>query len=186
LCLMSFIVSGFFALVNGRQESLSSSANKVTNYVTYDSSFTCSNDTSAPVVIRHFSAQHAILTDNTIAFIIAKAGFPAVVTESIVLHAQYFFPVPGHPSSAEYEDGTPDMLHPVATIVGHVVTPLSPPSSIPRRFTIATSSYVTSGNVLSTIELVIFISLSSCMFMLRFTVACLRTLDDGQTHHLSA
>jgi len=59
--LSSLTISGFLGLANGRQETLTSSSNKSTTYISYDSSFTCSDGTSSPIVVRHFSAQHAML-----------------------------------------------------------------------------------------------------------------------------
>jgi len=151
---MSFTVTGFFALANGRQEVLTSSNNKQTTYCTYDSSFTCSDSTSCPIIIRHFSPQHTLSSDNTIVFLIAKAGFPTTITNAIVFQALYFFPLPGLPSSEDYENSAPEMLHPVASIIGHVTTPLSPSMDLPRRFTMLTSSYISTGNVTSTVTCV--------------------------------
>lgn len=148
----SFTVSGFFGLASGRHEALTSSANKTTNYISYDSSFTCSNGTSSPILIRHFSPQHAVLPDNTIIYLIAKAGFPSVASDPIVFHALYFYPIPGDASSEEYENTVPDMLHPVAHVIGHVTAPLSSSAdSMPRSFAIHTSSYVSTGTVSSSI-----------------------------------
>jgi hypothetical protein len=152
----SFTVCGYFGLANCRHEVLTSSSKKNTTYVVYDSSFVCADDTSSSVLIRHFSAQHAVLPDNTIAFIIGKAGFPSALAQPIVLHALHFFAIPGDPTSSSYEDSTPDMLNPIAFIIGHVASPLSSPElGSPKQFTLTTSSYVSTTNVSSFITYVI-------------------------------
>ena len=96
---------------------------------------------SSPILIRHFSAQHAVLRDNTIAHVIAKAGFPSVASDPIVFHALYFYPVPGDASSEEYENSAPDMLLPVAPVIGHV-SASSESGILPKQFTVATTSYM--------------------------------------------
>ena len=82
-------------IANGHQESLTSSSNKTTTYITYDSSFTCSDGTSLPtIVVPHSSAQHAVLPDNTIVYLIANTGFPLIASHAITFHTLYFFAIP--------------------------------------------------------------------------------------------
>jgi len=119
-----FIISGFFAVANGRRvpsTSRTGAAPSLTHlpFIIYDSAVSCTNGDVVPAAIRIYSHPgEPIAPNNTIFFLNAKAAIER--NQPLMLDALLMSAVPGSPDDKDYEDAVPDFAAPIVYAIGSV------------------------------------------------------------------
>ena len=124
----------------------------VTNHDVYTSCVICSDSISMPAEVRKYStSKDIILQDKTVAYIVAKLNVPPA-GGPILIEAWHVAPVPGDPSSDEYNSHIPDFLRPIVVGLGVVA---AGPDALPGgavTFPVTVSDYVRGGVKESTVR----------------------------------
>ncbi|KAJ7270321.1 hypothetical protein C8J57DRAFT_1508351 [Mycena rebaudengoi] len=119
----SFNILGFFSLIGGNLTSTSNN-NKSIFYWNYNIAIQCQDATRILAYIQVYSppSQTTPLPDGTVAFVMAKAIFPASVSSQnpVAMHALQFVVLPGDPTQDSYDDHVPDQLPAWVYGIGHV------------------------------------------------------------------
>ena len=149
----SLYVTGFFALSNGRHITLSvAGGDRPKTFIMYSSTIQCEQDDVAiPADVRLYARpSHAILPDNTIVWMLAKAYLPP--TRSANLDVVFLKSVPGDPDDDDYEEQAPDFPYPVFFGVGQISSTHRVLEDKSRVFDVATSQFVREAVRFSTIQ----------------------------------
>ncbi|KAF8834996.1 hypothetical protein BDN67DRAFT_913797 [Paxillus ammoniavirescens] len=135
----SITIFGFFRLAAGRRvASQKPGASTKSYHCFYTTALQCSSGVALPAELRVYSPfNDTMLEDNTVAFVVAKAHFPR--NESVLLEASHVVPLPGDPSSDEYDNNLPNSPYPF--IIGL--------SSVPSRFETLSDRVSKAFNVVS-------------------------------------
>ncbi|KAJ7291834.1 hypothetical protein C8J57DRAFT_1492299 [Mycena rebaudengoi] len=119
----SFNILGFFSLIGGNRTSTSNN-NKTIFYWNYNTAIQCQDATRILAYIQVYSppSQTTPLPDGTVAFVMAKAIFPASVSSQnpVAMHALQFVVLPGDPAQDSYNDHVSDQLPAWVYGIGHV------------------------------------------------------------------
>lgn len=111
----SFIIVGFVGLTSGRRVrsdvTRPDGTPLVLWHVIYDTCIICAQPPSLPAELRKYSPiNDVVYPDDTVAFIVAKAYVPPVnISKTVLLDTILMIPVPGDPSSTEYDEHVPDL-----------------------------------------------------------------------------
>ena len=125
----SFIVVGYFGLSSRRR--LRSDVTRADGstaaiwHVYYDTCLMCSGSPTLPAELRKYSTVNdAILVDDTVAFVVAKAFIPpGNLPGNVLLDAFHVVPMSGDPSSEDYEAHLPDFPLHLVFALGTVTAP---------------------------------------------------------------
>ncbi|OBZ78496.1 hypothetical protein A0H81_02027 [Grifola frondosa] len=148
----SLTVAGFFCLAAGhRTLSVKPSGSKAWHCF-YNTAVQCSDGSSFPAELRIYSPLNDTpLVDNTVAFVVAKAHFPKHAP--VLLDAYHVVAVPGDPGSDTYDDGIPDLQHPLIFGLGNVSRKFDVlPGQNVKAFEVLTTEYVRDTSKSSTID----------------------------------
>ena len=179
----SFIVVGFLGLTSGRRMRSDSTRPDGTPisvwHVIYDTCLICSHPPSLPAELRKYSpSTDTILPDDTIAFVVAKAYVPSVdVSKTVLLDAMLLIPIPGDPSSPDYDERTPDLYTPLIFGIGTVAASQEALPNTPVYFPTTVSEFVR-GSPKQTVLQYVF---SSCSLRVLLTQLSFK-LSAGQNH----
>ncbi|KAK7022214.1 hypothetical protein R3P38DRAFT_3195598 [Favolaschia claudopus] len=150
---VSCVLAGFFPVRQGTKTTVSR-GEKSTPYFVYETTLYCLNGVRSAAALRVYASESYPVPDDTVLYVVAKAVFP--VGQNILLEAIRAAPVPGDPSSDEYQLQIPDMMVPTIVAVGHVSSmqqKLSDKYSS-RAFTVNTGDYVRDQRQTCTIQAV--------------------------------
>ncbi|KAH7907760.1 hypothetical protein BJ138DRAFT_1014023 [Hygrophoropsis aurantiaca] len=139
----SLTMFGFLALGAGRRVmSIKPGSSSKTWHCFYASVVQLSSGQSLPAEIRAYSPFNDVVhPDNTVAFIVAKAHFPA--HDTLLLDAYHIIPVPGNPSDDSYDNHLPDCPHPFVLGIGSVPVKTDVlADGVSKAFEVITSEYV--------------------------------------------
>lgn len=125
----SFIVIGYFGLSSGRR--LCSDVTRANGstaaiwHAYYDTCLMCSGSPTLPAELRKYSTVNdAILVDDMVAFVVAKAFIPpGNLPGNVLLDAFHVVPMSGDPSSEDYEAHLPDFPLHLVFALGTVTAP---------------------------------------------------------------
>jgi hypothetical protein len=144
----SFIVVGFLGLTSGRRVrsdvTRPDGTPLVLWHVIYDTCLICSHPPSLPAELRKYSPTgDTVLPDDTIAFVVAKAYVPPVhVSKTVLLDVMFLIPIPGDPSSTDYDERAPDFYTPLIFGIGTVATAQEALPNTPVFFPVTVSEFV--------------------------------------------
>ena len=118
------MIVGFFAITDGHRVQTTkviSEGNVLKmNYIVYTTSIQCTSGNAIAAELRVFvSPSSTILSDDTVAFVIAKAAI--ALDNDALLEACCLAAVPGNVSDSDYQDGIPHVLYPHIFAVGQAV-----------------------------------------------------------------
>ena len=137
----SFAFMGFFCLAQGKRVMTMRSNNSRIWHAHYTTSIQCADGTAYPTDIRIYSPMNDVLhTDNTIAFVYARAHMP--LNAPAILDASHIVPCPGDVQNDSYEDFIPDMPNPFIIVLGQVNGKGSHLPDGSRTFPMTVSKYI--------------------------------------------
>ncbi|KAI6169805.1 hypothetical protein EDD17DRAFT_1521521 [Pisolithus thermaeus] len=149
------IVFGFFALANGeRVKTFRAGSSTATYHCVYETTIQCTSGVVFPAMLRVYSPfNDVVLSDNTVAFVSAKAAIPANVSgEPVLLEGIYVVPVPGDANTEDYEHHIPDFPHPMIVALGSVSgQPKTLCDGTSKAFDITSNDYVRDSRMTSTV-----------------------------------
>jgi hypothetical protein len=144
----SFIIVGFVGLTSGRRVrsdvTRPDGTPLVLWHVIYDTCIICAQPPSLPAELRKYSPiNDVVYPDDTVAFIVAKAYVPPVnISKTVLLDTILMIPVPGDPSSTEYNERVPDLCTPLVFGIGTVATAQDSAPNTPVYFPTTVSEFV--------------------------------------------
>ena len=144
----SFIIVGFLGLTSGRRVrsdvTRPDGSPLVLWHVFYDTCIICSQPPSLPAELRKYSPiSDIVYPDDTVAFVVAKAYVPPVnFSKTVLLDAILMIPVPGDPSSIEYDERVPDLCTPLVFGIGTVAAAQDSAPNTPVYFPTTVSDFV--------------------------------------------
>jgi hypothetical protein len=171
----SFIMSscciiGFFELMHGRR--VDTDVNKpdgsvvTTKHDFYETCVVCSDAISMPAELRKYSpVKEVILRDKTVAYVVAKLNVPPA-GGPLLLEAWHVAPVPGDPSSIDYNAHIPDFERPIVIGLGIVSAGPDGPPGGAVTFPVTVSDYVRGGVKESTVRYVVLCSFDRMLLTL--------------------
>ena len=130
-----------------------------TNHDFYETCIVCSNVILMLAELHKYSpVKEVILQDKTVAYVIAKLNVP-LARGPVLLEAWHVTPVPGDPSSIDYNMRIPDFVRPI--VIGLSIVSAGPdgPQGGAVTFPMTVSDYVQGGVKESTIRYVVL-----CLF----------------------
>lgn len=154
----AFIISGFFSLTSGRRIRTDvprpNGTTQGVYYVHYDTVVQCSQTGPISAEVRKYSPPgEAVLQDDTIAYVTAKAYMPPPnMPRTLLLEAIHIAPEPGDPTSDSYEESVPDLPFPSVLIHGTVSSEHKVNDGGVVIFPVTVSDYVRGNNKISTIR----------------------------------
>lgn len=138
----SFLLAGYLAVSGGRRlSSENPTTHKTTHHVYYDTVIqTAGTDVHAE--IRTWAPNNEpVLADGTIVDIVAKVSAPS--NGKVLLDSTQFWPFPGDPNDATYEDHVPERPFPTLFVLGHTVgSPDTMDDGISIGYPVQTAEYV--------------------------------------------
>ncbi|KAK7000718.1 hypothetical protein R3P38DRAFT_2392441, partial [Favolaschia claudopus] len=146
-------LTGFFPVRQGNKTTVTR-GEKSTSYFVYETTLYCLNGVRSAASLRVYASEPSPVPDYTVFYAVAKAVFP--VGQNILLEAIRAAPVPGDPSSDEYQLQIPDMMVPTIVAVGHISSTQQKLNDTyaSRAFTINTGDYVRDQRQTCTIQAV--------------------------------
>lgn len=141
-----FVITGFFAVVNGRRITVQRS-NKSVPYAVYDTAINFAAEPQ-PENAKHAeirvycSASQPIYPNQSIFYVVAKACFPNDPTLPALLDPIIFSVVPGDPTLQGYESHIPDCPYPCILALGSVGPAHSAISDLERVFPLNVGAYI--------------------------------------------
>ena len=154
----SFFVVGFMAVKGGSKrdvESKSQSGDSIRlQYVFYNVGIQCLH-TRSPILgeLRSYcySPTEAVLKDNTVIFVVAKAHAPP--NSVVLLECLYMAPIPGDPDEESYDDNIPDTQYPFIFCLGQVTRSTEPTAtSTLKTFQMNVSEFVRGKKLTSVLQ----------------------------------
>ncbi|KAI6153107.1 hypothetical protein BKA82DRAFT_3970805, partial [Pisolithus tinctorius] len=138
-------------------QQLQSSRPEVTTkmyHCLYDTTVQCTSGAVFPVQLWVYSPfNDTVHADDTIAFMVARTYIPmSIPKDSILLEASDVIPLPGDPTSDEYEVALPDC--PCVFIFGLGVVSswvITLPDGVSKAFSVTASDYVHNANMTTTV-----------------------------------
>ena len=125
---MSTLIIAYLALEDGRIVGFENPTSKKTvRHAVYDSVL-LTPDGEIPLEVRTYAGNNPVLPNGTIVFVVGKLA--GLNEDASFVDAIKFVPVPGDPTDDTYEDGVPDMPHPLFCVTGQIVGSVSTSGSI--------------------------------------------------------
>ncbi|KAI6122426.1 hypothetical protein EV401DRAFT_2166869, partial [Pisolithus croceorrhizus] len=115
------IVFSFFTLANSEHVKMfRASLSMATYHCIYKTMIQCTSGVVFPAMLHVYSPfNDVVLSDNTMAFMLAKAAIPANVSgEPVLLKGIYVIPVPSNANTEDYEHHIPNFPHPMIVALG--------------------------------------------------------------------
>ena len=134
-----FHIFGHFALSGGIRTTIVNKKGVDIWCFLYDTSFTTAAGSVHSARLRIYSSPQDVtpLANDTVVLMLAKAFLPA--NETALLECIHIFPIPGIPSSPDYQDHIPDLIVPIVLGTGLVKSTAS--SSEPNTGGISTRTF---------------------------------------------
>ena len=144
----SFIIVGFLGLTSGcrvrSDVTRPDGTPLVLWHVIYDTCIICAQPPSLPAELQKYSPiNDVVYPDDTVAFVVAKAYVPPVnISKTVLLDTILMIPVPGDPSSTEYDERVPDLCTPLVFGIGTVAAAHDSAPNTPVYFPTTVSEFV--------------------------------------------
>ncbi|KAI6115824.1 hypothetical protein EDD17DRAFT_1470299 [Pisolithus thermaeus] len=140
------IVFGFFTLANGKHVKMLRAGSSTAMYhCVYETMIQCTSGMVFPAMLCVYSPfNNVVLTDNTVAFVLAKITIPAnVMGDPILLKGICVVPVPGSVNTEDYKRHIPDFPHPMIIGLGSVTNqPKTLCNGTSKAFNVISTNYV--------------------------------------------
>ncbi|KAH7904539.1 hypothetical protein BJ138DRAFT_1019010 [Hygrophoropsis aurantiaca] len=149
----SLTLFGFLCLAAGRRlQTTKPGSPSKTYHAFYATALQSASGSSVSAEIRVYSPfNDTILPDNTVAFVVAKAFFPN--NDTVLLDASHVIPMPGDPSSDDYDNFLPDCPYPFLIGLGSVPSKFELlPDGVSKTFNVISSDFIRDGVKSSTIQ----------------------------------
>ncbi|KIJ12187.1 hypothetical protein PAXINDRAFT_14959 [Paxillus involutus ATCC 200175] len=139
----SITMFGFFGLAAGcRVSSQKPGASTKSYHCFYTTALQCTSGVALPAELRVYSPfNDTVLEDNTVAFVVAKVHFPK--NESVLLEVSHVIPLPGDPSSDDYDNNLPNCPYPFIIGIGSVPSRYETLSDgVSKAFNVVSSEFI--------------------------------------------